>query len=166
MEQLAQGLALIEKSTQESQAQLVREIVDCLLLGGDRAGETEAVEHLQERAGLPGLGRLARVEKRQHPLGALPVVEASEQVPQVALGDALALAQGKVVRSGMAQVVEKLGIALLQRFFQFRQRADAHQAGLFHELIQILLLLGLHRLVDAGADRGDDPRLVPDREPA
>ncbi len=66
----------------------------------------------------------------------------------------------------MAQVVEKLGIALLQRFFQFRQRADAHQARLFHELIQILFLLGLHRLVDAGADRGDDPRLVPHRKPA
>ena len=52
VQQLAQGPALLEEAPQEGQAELVGEVVDRLLLGGDRPGEAEAVEHVQERPGL------------------------------------------------------------------------------------------------------------------
>ena len=50
VQQLAQRLALAQEPSQERQAELVGEGVDRLLLGGDRPGEAEAVQHVQERA--------------------------------------------------------------------------------------------------------------------
>ena len=108
VQQLAQRLALAEEAPQERQAELVGEGVDRLPLGGDRPGEAEAVQHVQERPARPGLGRLAGVEERQHPLGPLAVVEAPQQVPQVARGDPL-VAQHAGTRASRAPASRAAG---------------------------------------------------------
>ena len=164
MQQLAQRLALAQEPLQERQAELVGEGVDRLPLGGDRPGEAEAVQHVQERPARPGLGRLAGVEERQHPLGPLAVVEAPQQVPEVARGDPL-VAQHQVLGRRVPQPVEQPGIALLQRRLQFVHRADGRQARLGQELVQPLLLLVVEALVDGRVDHHDDPRVAPERQP-
>ena len=142
VQQLAQRLALAQEALQERQAELVGEGVDRLPLGGDRPGEAEAVQHVQERPARPGLGRLAGVEERQHPLGPLAVVEAAQQVPQVARMRSLGVAQAEVLRRRVAQPVEQPGVALLQRRLQLLH-ASRPASGPFlgKELVQRRLLL-------------------------
>ena len=164
VQQLAQRPPLLEEASQEGQAELIGEGVDRLMLGGDRPGEAEGVEHVQERPGLAGLGRLAGVEEGEHPLGPLAVVERAQQVAQVARRDPLR-AELEVFRVGVAHPVEEPGISLFQRDFELLQGARHRQAGLGQEVVQLPALLVLEVAIDFRVHDDDDPRLGPRRHP-
>ena len=151
VQQLAQRLALPEEALQERQAELVGEVVDRLLLGGDRPGEAEAVEHVQER---PALTR-PRPSGRRSGTPASPRAARGRRTLRSRLrrspGAIRSVAELQVLGRGVSQPVEQPGIALLQRRLQLVHGADGRQARLGQERVQSLLLIVVELLVDVGS---------------
>ena len=95
MQQLTQGPALLRKPRRKAKPSSLAKLSIVCCSVAIAPVKSEAVQHVQKRPGLPGFGRLAGVQERQHPFGPFPVVKAAEQVPQVALGDVLVIAQSE-----------------------------------------------------------------------
>ena len=125
VQQPAHRLPVPQEPSEELQAEPVREVVDRLPLRDDRADETGAVQDVEERIRLPGLGGSAGVEEREHALGEVAFsIAGAEQVPQVGRGDPLAAEEEVIGLSVAEPVQQELRIVGLQCHFQLIQRAD------------------------------------------